>query len=135
MSCSVLCWVGVAVCGAAGAVSRFAVEMAFHSTGPQGYLPKATLIVNILGSAFAAAVTVLAGTHLPLAWRAPLLAGFAGGFTTFSRMSLEAHLLIVAGKPLQGAAHLIFGPLAGLCAVAATVWALTAWLGATGTQP
>lgn len=136
MSCSVLCWIGVAVCGAAGAASRYAVETVFRSCELQGnFWPIPTLLVNILGSAFAAAISVLAGTHFPLTWRAPLLAGFAGSFTTFSRMSLEAHQCIIAGKPLQGAAHLILGPVAGLLSVAVTVWALTVLMDATGNLP
>jgi CrcB protein len=134
MNSSVLSWFGVAICGAVGAVSRYAVETHLaHPASAKSWFTS-TLIVNTLGSAFAAAVTVLAGAHLPLAWRAPLLAGFAGGFTTFSRMSLEAHLLFTSGRPLLGAAYLILGPVAGLCAVAITIWLLTVILSGMGNQ-
>jgi CrcB protein len=79
----------VALGGAAGSVLRYLVTMGcFALFGPN--FPWGTLAVNILGSA---AIGAIAAVGLDGHLRVLLVAGFLGGFTTFSAYSLETTLL------------------------------------------
>lgn len=63
-------------------------------------LPAGTLLVNVVGCV---AVGLLAGRFIDVPedqiLRAALIAGFCGGFTTFSTFSLEAFRLWTGGRP------------------------------------
>jgi fluoride exporter len=85
----VLTWVGVALCGALGAVTRFRVDAAVSARVPSDF-PFGTLVVNLTGSL---ALGVLVGAAIPD--RAALLAGtgFMGGYTTFSTWMVESERL------------------------------------------
>ena len=75
----------VALFGAAGAVSRYAVDSLFGSVA-RGQFPWSTLAVNVVG-AFALGVLIELGLRGVLAnpnWRIALGVGFLGAFTTFS---------------------------------------------------
>ena len=71
--------------GAAGAVSRYAVDNLF-GTVARGQFPWSTLAVNVVG-AFALGVLIELGLRGVLSnpnWRIALGVGFLGAFTTFS---------------------------------------------------
>lgn len=104
----------VALGGAAGSVARFLVVAGAGRIAP-GW-PIGTLIVNVAGSL---AIGML---YVGLAQRAqiaPLLvAGFLGGFTTFSAFSLDALRLWEGGLPMQAAAYVAASVILSLAAVA-----------------
>ncbi len=68
-------------------VSRLAASMA-----PD--LPLGTLIVNWTGSLLTGAMGGAVAAHLPSGLRMLLLAGFVGGFTTFSTFTYETAELL-----------------------------------------
>lgn len=98
----------IAVGGAAGSVLRY-----WLSTGVYGVLgrsfPYGTLVVNVLGCLAMGALYVwlVERTGAEAYWRAGLLVGLLGGFTTFSAFSIETVSLIEAGEPARAAANVV----------------------------
>lgn len=86
----------VAVGGAVGSVSRYAVALAAgHLFSP---FPFATFIVNAVGSfliGLASALLLKAGTSSEIV-KPLVITGFLGGFTTFSTFSLDTIKLIAS---------------------------------------
>lgn len=83
----------VAVGAAAGSALRHLVGVRLGPR-PAGALPRATLAVNVVGSAVLGLVTALALEGLHPAAAAGLGAGAAGGLTTFSTFALETGDLV-----------------------------------------
>lgn len=79
----------VASGGAAGSVLRYLISLGGIALFGTGF-PWGTLAVNLLGSG---AIGALAASEVVGPPRHLLVAGFLGGFTTFSAFSLEATLL------------------------------------------
>jgi CrcB protein len=113
---SVLLWLGVAVCGGAGALMRFVVDAVLSSSRRGADLPLGTLAINLTG---AAGLGFLVG--LALSGDALLIAGTAtvGSYTTFSTWMLESQRLVEDGEARWGAANLVVSLGAGLAAAAA----------------
>lgn len=92
----------LALGGAAGSVARLGVALLLIDPAGAGIIfPWATLTVNTLGAlgiGLAASLTAENG-RWPIrpALRQALMAGFFGGFTTFSVFSLEVYLLLTTG--------------------------------------
>ena len=112
----------IAVAGAAGALARYGVGVAFASRGRELF-PWATFIVNVTGSfvigvLFAGLSDRTPGGQL---LRIALTVGFLGAYTTFSAFSLETFRLIETGRlglaALNGGASVA----AGLTACAAGI--------------
>lgn len=104
MSPGIFLW--VALGGAAGACLRYATsQLVVTSSG----FPLATLLVNVIGSFAIGLVYVLIMEKGIIAsyWRPLILAGFLGGFTTFSALSLEAITLIEAGRWQMALAYVL----------------------------
>ena len=80
----------VAAGGALGALARFGVYNAVHGALGRGF-PYGTLAVNVVGSLAMGFLYVWLFDRLNVgeAWRAFLLVGCLGGFTTFSAFSIE----------------------------------------------
>lgn len=99
----------VAGFGAAGAVSRYAVDLLVGGMN-DGRFPWGTLTVNVVGC-FALGVLVALTTEKVLVdpnWRIALGVGFLGAFTTFSTYAVESVRL--AEDSLWGLATLnVFG--------------------------
>ena len=98
-------------CGAAGAVSRWAVELAVPSVG--GF-PLATLLINVSGAFGLGLLGVLLLERLPpTRYLRPLLGiGFLGAYTTFSTMAMEGVRLVEDGARRYAAWNLVLsGPL------------------------
>ena len=80
----------IALGGALGAIMRYLASLGIHGIAGTGF-PYGTLLVNVLGSFLIGVLYVViiespAGfTH----YRAPLIVGLLGAFTTFSAFSLE----------------------------------------------
>ena len=113
-------YLSVAIGGAVGSVSRFAISgIMLNRFGPA--FPWGTLTVNILGSFLIGllffVVTPEGKLDLSLNVRQLFIAGFCGGFTTFSSFSLEALTHIRAGDPGKAALYVVASVLLCLAAV------------------
>lgn len=103
--------------GFAGSASRYAISLLLFSTTLRTGFPVGTMVVNALGS-------LLIGVFLTLVpqggWQTLAIAGFCGGFTTFSAFSLEVVKMMRSG----------YIPLALIYIVASvTVCVLCTWAG------
>ena len=98
----------IALGGAFGSVMRFLMSSWVYSTLGRGF-PYGTLAVNIIGSLLMGFLTVLLIERMSLGpeWRAAILIGVLGGFTTFSSFSIETFNLIEAGAYAKAIANMV----------------------------
>lgn len=113
----------VAVLGAAGAVSRYALD-GWISDLTRGQFPWGTFVVNLAG-AFALGLVVALTTERLLPhpnWRVGLGIGYLGSFTTFSTYTYESVKLAEDGAVglalLNSVGMLSLGLLAAFCGLA-----------------
>lgn len=94
--------VAVAVGGALGSLLRYWMSTWVHSFAGRGF-PYGTLAVNVLGCLAMGALFVIFTERLSdnAVWRAGILIGVLGGFTTFSSFSIETFNLIEQGAHLK----------------------------------
>ena len=111
----VVTWIGVAVLGALGAVSRFRMDSAVSARLPSDF-PLGTLVVNLTGSF---ALGVLVGTSATHRLMFLLGTGFAGGYTTFSTWMVESARLGESGNVVSLLRNLWLSMLTGLAVAAA----------------
>lgn len=110
--------VAIALGGAAGALARFWV-----SNGLYGWLgrdfPYGTLFINVSGSFLMGLLTVLMIQRFALSaeYRAAILVGFLGAYTTFSTFSLETLVLFEEGSVLKAALNVFLSVILCLAAV------------------
>ena len=111
----------IAAGGALGSVLRYGLSTWVHSFAGRGF-PYGTLAVNVLGCLAMGFLFVLLVERMgeSAVWRAGLLIGVLGGFTTFSTFSIETFNLIEQGAMAKAAGNMAAS--LGLC-VGAT------WLG------
>ncbi len=107
----------VAIGGATGAVCRYGIQQSTPVLFDKHHY---TLAINLIGC-FAIGViwAILNGVNAP-AWLSRLLiAGFLGGFTTFSTFALDAFALIQTGRAFQSALYVGSSVIGGilLCAL------------------
>lgn len=107
-------FLAVALGGALGSLARYALTLAW----PGRVFPFATLSINLAGSFLMGFLLVLCSERLVLepALRAGLLAGFLGGFTTFSAFSMENLLLLEKGQFLLVSLYVLASVGGGLLA-------------------
>lgn len=99
-------WLAVALAGAAGSVSRYAVGLMLQRL-PIAF-PVGTLIVNVLGAFLIGLFARWLNTpSLDPVWRISLTVGFCGGFTTFSTFSAELIALAQEGKVARAAVYVV----------------------------
>ena len=101
-----------------GASLRYLLGKAASS---QSVIPAATLAINIFGSFMIGVLSLFSERH-GLSRHSVilmLLAGFCGGFTTFSTFSLETFALISQGKMGHAALYAVLSVLCCLFSVAA----------------
>jgi len=99
--------VAIAVGGALGSVLRYGLSNWVHGFAGRGF-PYGTLAVNIAGCLAMGVLFVLLVERLGTGavWRAGLLIGALGGFTTFSTFSIETFNLIEQGAMAKAAANM-----------------------------
>lgn len=99
--------VAIAVGGALGSVLRYGLSNWVHGFAGRGF-PYGTLAVNVVGCLAMGVLFVLLVERLGTGavWRAGLLIGALGGFTTFSTFSIETFNLIEQGAMAKAAANM-----------------------------
>jgi fluoride exporter len=92
----------IATGGAAGALLRFWMSQGVYLLLGRGF-PYGTLAVNILGSFLMGLLYVylLDRSHIAPEWRAAILIGMLGAFTTFSTFSIETLNLFEQGEQFK----------------------------------
>lgn len=113
-------WWAIALGGGLGSVLRYAVSALTHSRISTDF-PYGTLVVNVTGSFLIGLLYVLLTERETLdpVWRAGLIIGVLGGFTTFSSFSLETLNLLLGGALGKAALNILLS--VGACLVA--TWA------------
>ncbi|MGZ8193833.1 MAG: fluoride efflux transporter CrcB [Methylobacter sp.] len=109
----------VAMGGSFGAVVRFLVSSGIHQWLGRGF-PYGTLVVNIVGSFLIGLLTealILQRIAMTLEYRAAILTGFIGAFTTFSTFSLETVYLIEQGSLTKAALNVLLSVAGCILAV------------------
>lgn len=109
--------------GALGSVARWGIGVWIASLPLSTRFPIATLAVNIAGSfaiGFLSEIPLNAGQRLAdSAWRAFLIVGLLGGFTTFSAFSHQTITLLREGH----AAHALWNVFLSVALCLLAVWA------------
>jgi CrcB protein len=113
--------VAIAGGGALGALARFWVSSGVYQLLGKSF-PWGTLTVNVVGSFAMGFLLVLFLERLAAApeWRAAVLVGFLGAFTTFSTFSIETLTLMEQGELSKALLNVLVSVL--LCVAAC-------WLG------
>ena len=94
--------------GALGALLRLWVAQGVQALLGRGF-PFGILIVNVSGSLAMGVVYVLffERFEIPPEWRASLVVGFLGAFTTFSTFSLDTLLLVQQGEHARAGMNVV----------------------------
>jgi len=99
----------IAFGGAAGSLGRFALSRWIQSISHHKDYPWGIFVVNVVGCLL---IGILAGVLIhrmgigPV-WRAALIIGFLGGFTTFSSFSLDTITLLVQGDMMSALSNIV----------------------------
>jgi fluoride exporter len=108
--------------GGLGAVLRFMIGSFLPSLLQHGSLEwraaLATLCVNVLGSGLAAYLYFRFALDADHPWRAFVLIGLMGGFTTFSAFSLDAYKLFNAGQSALAVTYVLASVMLSVACVA-----------------
>jgi len=110
----------IALGGAAGAVTRYIVDVAIAQR-TRGAIPWGTLVINVSGSLVLGLLFALAVERgfLPASIRGPVMIGFLGAFTTFSTLMLESWRLWEDGATALAVINLVGSSVLGIGGVAA----------------
>jgi fluoride exporter len=115
-------YAAVGLGSALGSSLRYLVSLAsIAMLGPA--FPWGTLLVNLIGSWLIAAFAAYAACRRDgrvARWQPFLVAGFCGGFTTFSLFSLEVLHLLGVGRPGLALLYVL---------LSVPLWLVAAWLG------
>ena len=108
----------IAMGGAFGAVLRYGASLSVYSLLGRGF-PYGTLFVNVSGSLLMGILSVimLERFNIDPEWRAAVLVGVLGSFTTFSTFSIETLNLLEQGDVIRATANIVLSVLVCLVAV------------------
>lgn len=114
----------VALGGAIGSVGRYLVSAIWLPAAGPHAVPWGTLAVNVAGSFLYGLLFAVLTQYLPHGGtlRVALLAGFLGGFTTFSSFSFETVRLFQEGQPALAIGYVLASVLSCLLAVWLGLW-------------
>ncbi len=109
----------IALGGAVGAVLRYLASNGVYAMLGRGF-PYGTLFVNVLGSLLIGVLSIVMLERMDLSpeWRAAMLVGVLGSFTTFSTFSLETLNLMQQGQIMTASLNMVLS--VAVCMVA--VW-------------
>ena len=107
--------IAIACGGAIGALSRFGLQQ-WLAPIYSGRFPLAIFITNSIGSLCIGLIYVVIVERgiLPEVWRAFLIVGLLGAFTTFSAFSLDSLRLIEQGEGLIALSNIFANVVVGL---------------------
>jgi CrcB protein len=116
--------IAIALGGSMGAVARYAVANGVYAWLGRGF-PHGTLVVNVSGCLMMGLLTELMLQRFALAveYRAAILIGFLGAYTTFSTFALETLYLFEQGSLLKALLNILLSNV--LCV--AGVWFGLIW--------
>ena len=108
----------IAMGGAFGAVLRYGASLGVYSLLGRGF-PYGTMFVNVSGSLLMGLLSVimLERFNIDPEWRAAVLVGVLGSFTTFSTFSIETLNLLEQGDVIRATANIVLSVLVCLAAV------------------
>lgn len=108
----------IAIGGAIGAVLRYGASLSVYSLMGRGF-PYGTLFVNVTGSLLMGllGVMMLERFNIGPEWRAAVLVGVLGSFTTFSTFSIETLNLLEQGDVMRAVTNIVLSVLVCLVAV------------------
>jgi CrcB protein len=111
----------IAAGGAAGALMRYWMSSGIHVLFGRGF-PYGTLTVNVVGSLLMGFcyVFMIERMDVSVEWRAALMIGLLGAFTTFSTFSIETLNLLESGEQMKAALNIL---------LSVTLCILGCWLG------
>ena len=105
----------VLLSGAAGALLRFGISRALPVAARPHAVPRAVLIVNVVGSFLAGVGLALTQTDtIPAAVGLVIITGLCGGLTTFSTFAVESVELFMQGKARVAARSLVLNFVLGV---------------------
>ena len=112
----------IAIGGAFGAVFRYGASLGVYSLLGRGF-PYGTLFVNVTGSLLIGLLSVLFLERYTIdpEWRAAILVGLLGSFTTFSTFSMETLALLEHGDISRASLNIVLSVFICLLAVWAGV--------------
>jgi CrcB protein len=113
----------IAAGGALGSAARYGMSVSIYAVLGRGF-PYGTLAVNVLGCLLMGLLSVLFLERLSVdgIWRAAILIGVLGGFTTFSSFSIETFNLIESGELVKAGLNMALSLV--LCLAATWVGAI-----------
>lgn len=108
----------IAFGGALGSVLRYGASLGAYSMLGRGF-PYGTLFVNVTGSLLMGflSIILLERFNISPEWRAAILVGLLGSFTTFSAFSFETLNLLEQGDMLRAFANIALSVIVCLIAV------------------
>ena len=111
----------IAAGGATGALMRYWMSNGIYALLGRGF-PYGTLTVNVTGSLLMGFIYVFMIERMDISveWRAGLMIGLLGAFTTFSTFSIETLNLLESGEQLKAAMNIL---------LSVTLCILGCWLG------
>lgn len=111
----------IAAGGATGALMRYWMSNGIYVLLGRGF-PYGTLTVNVTGSLLMGFLYVFMIERMDISveWRAGLMIGLLGAFTTFSTFSIETLNLLESGEQLKAALNIL---------LSVTLCILGCWLG------
>jgi CrcB protein len=104
--------------GAFGAVLRYGASLGVYSLFGRGF-PYGTLFVNVVGSLLMGILSIVLLNRFNVGpeWRAAILVGALGAFTTFSTFSIETMNLLEQGDITRGMLNVVVSVVLCLLAV------------------